>query len=146
MIPEKSSYFSRRISKNYGMLKISGENSFWNICATILALLLGLLIFVQGFSDEIVAAGLLEEKYVDKLFVGYLLCGVIALFILVQTEIVFSSKTSEGNRKIEENELIDLYRKHILETAFAVCGKKTDPMPVSEHHDVFGKTTEKTEI
>jgi len=114
VLPSKSGYFSRRTSRNFGMLKISGESRFWNISATIVALLLGMLIFIQGFSEEIVAAGLLEQKFLDKMFIGYILCGVIALFIFLKTEIVFSSKNSEGNRKIEENELIELYRKHVL--------------------------------
>ena len=76
--PHKSSYFSRRTGRNFGLFKISAESPLWSGLITVAMIVL----------------------------------VVVSLFL--KTEIIFSSKQSEKNREIEENELIDLYKEHVL--------------------------------
>lgn len=113
--PHKSSYFSRRTGRNFGMFKVSAESRWWSICINFAVILLATVVVVQYFADSIVASGFMEVKLLNFLILlGYLFCGIVVLLLVVKTEIIFSSKNSEGNRQIEENELIDLYREHVL--------------------------------
>ncbi len=113
--PHKSSYFSRRTGRNFGMFKVSTESRWWSFCINFAVILLAVVLVVQYFADSIVASGFVEEKVLNLLILlGYLFCGIVVLLLIVKTEIIFSSKNSEGNRQVEENELIDLYREHVL--------------------------------
>lgn len=113
--PKKSSYFSKRTSRNFGMFRISTENSFWNLWINLAVVLFLGAMLGQHFSEQIIGSGILGEKTLSILVLaGYAVCAVIVVLIILRTEIIFSSKNSEGNRQIEENELIDLYRENVL--------------------------------
>lgn len=113
--PGKSSYFSKRTSRNFGMLRISTENPFWGAWIRIAVLCFLGAMLGQQFSDEIIGSEMLGKELLNELILlGYGICAVIVVLVILRTEIIFSSKNSEGNRQIEENELIELYREHIL--------------------------------
>lgn len=113
--PKKSSYFSKRTSRNFGMFRISTENSFWNLWINLAVVLFLGAMLGQHFSEQITGSGILGEKVLSIIVLaGYAVCAVIVVLIILRTEIIFSSKNSEGNRQIEENELIDLYRENVL--------------------------------
>ena len=113
--PHKSSYFSRRTGRNFGIFKISAESRLWSVCINLAVIVFVIAAVAQYFSATIVASGLIEEEALGLIvLLGYLFCGIVILLLLVKTEIIFSSKASDGERQIEENELIDLYREHIL--------------------------------
>lgn len=113
--PNKSSFISRRISQNFGMFKISTESKGWNVVVTVLAIAIFLIMVMQAFSEQIVSIGVLDKEKIHAIvLVGYIVCTIFALLTLLKTEVLFSSKNSEGKRAIEENEIIDLYHKHIL--------------------------------
>lgn len=113
--PNKSSFISRRTSRNFGMFKISTESGMWSAIVSVLAIAFTVLMFLQGFSDQIVSLGVFEKNQLDGIVLfGYILGAIVLLLTLLKTEVLFSSKNSEGNREIEENEIIDLYHKHIL--------------------------------
>lgn len=115
LYPDKSSFISRRTSRNFGMFKISTESRAWSVVVTIIAIAFLGLMFLQGFSAQIVSMGLLKQSLLDGIvLVGCIVCSIFLLLTLLKTEVLFSSKNSEGNRTIEENEVIDLYHKHVL--------------------------------
>ena len=113
--PYKGSYFSRRTGRNYGMFKISAENPFWNAIINIAVVVLALVAVVHYFSEEIISSGIFSDKVLNAgILIGYLFCAIVVFLLLVRTEILFSSGGTQGERQIEENELIDLYKEHIL--------------------------------
>lgn len=113
--PRASSYFSKRTSRNFGMLRISTENAFWGAWIRIAILFFLSAVLGQHFSEELVDSAIFDKELLNKLILlGYAVCMVIVVFVVLRTEIIFSSKNSEGSRQIEENELIELYREHIL--------------------------------
>ena len=114
--PYKSSYFSRRTGRNFGMFKISAESPFWSVIISATIVLFAITSLGQYFKDAIVSSEIFSDKTISGLIlVGYLICAVVAVLLIIRTEILFSSGGSQGNRQIEENELIDLYREHILQ-------------------------------
>ena len=113
--PKKSSYFSRRTGKNFGMFKISAESPIWSFFVSLAVVVFAIISIMQYFFDIIVSVELFTEKQLSFIvLIGYLFCAVVVILLVLQTELIFSSKDSEGNREIEENELIDLYREHVL--------------------------------
>ena len=113
--PYKGSYISRRMGRNFGMLKISTENPLWNVLIHFAVIVFAFVSIVRSFSEQIITSEILTDKTLSNITIlGYTFCAVIILLLLIRTEIIFSSKNSEGNRKIEENELVDLYRQHVL--------------------------------
>lgn len=113
--PGKSSYFSKRTSRNFGMLRISTENPLWGAWIRIAVLFFLGALLGQQFSGELTGSGMIGKELLNQLIIlGYAACAIIIVLVILRTEIIFSSKNSEGNRQIEENELIELYREHIL--------------------------------
>lgn len=113
--PEKSSYFSRRTSRNFGMFRICTESPVWNVVVNVIAVVFFVGMLVQHFKDEIITFSSIEEATINLLIILlYVVCTIGIVLLILRTEIIFSSKNSEGNRQIEENELIDLYREHVL--------------------------------
>ena len=113
--PHKSSYFSRRTGRNFGIFKISAESKVWSVFINLAIIVLVAVAMAHYFSASIIDSGLMSGEALGlMILLGYLFCGIVVLLLLVKTEIIFSSKSSDGKRQIEENELIDLYREHIL--------------------------------
>ena len=113
--PSKSGFISKRTSRNFGMFKISAESNLGNVIISISLIGILILTFLQTFSEYIeVVCGISEDNLEKVILVGFIVCGVAALITMLKTEVVFSSKNSEGNRVVEENEIVDLYHKHIL--------------------------------
>lgn len=114
--PYKSSYFSRRTGRNFGMFKISAESPFWSVVISATIVLFAITSIGQYFKDAIVSSDICSDKTISGLILfGYLVCAVVVVLLIVRTEILFSSSGSQGNRQVEENELIDLYREHVLQ-------------------------------
>ena len=114
--PAKSSYFSRRTGRNFGMFKISAESPLWTFVITVTFVVFVGIAILQYFKDSLVTSGVFSEKTLSGcILLGYLICAAVVVLLVLRTEIMFSSGNSEGNRQVEENELIDLYRKYILQ-------------------------------
>lgn len=112
---KKSSYFSKRTSRNFGMLRLSTENTLGGVWFGIAVMAIALAALCQKFTSELTAVGWITEQGLSLVtLVGYGAGIVIVIFVMLRTEILFSSKNSEGNRQIEENELIELYREYVL--------------------------------
>lgn len=113
--PELGSYFSRRTSKNFGVLKINTNKPWRDAGIVLVVMLFGAVTVARAFSDMIIGGGLVQEKTLSTLILlGYAICIIFMVLLALRAEITFSSKNSEGKREAEENELIDLYRENIL--------------------------------
>ena len=104
-------YVSRRLSKNYGFLKFSLHTNYSLValCMVFIALAsaLGFEYIDYFFHDASGIWNLLKITCV----VGAIIAAIVLLY---KADIVFSSNKSEGNRTIEEDEIMDLYRSIVL--------------------------------
>lgn len=117
---KNGAYISRRLSKNYGLLKLHTESPRYYFAA-----FLALLFFVLGYVlPYVFHVGVPTIWGVPEVWNGlFVLISVICfIYVIVRAEVVFSSNKSEGVRAIDENELIELYRKFILD----YCEQQTD--------------------
>lgn len=111
----KGTYINRRLSNNYGLLKLHvNKTRYW------LFLLCSICCFVCGwfmkqYKDVVIKLTPLTDQkigYISPFLI--LLALILFLIIISRTEVIFSSKKSEKNRVIEADEIIDLYRNEIL--------------------------------
>ena len=110
---KNGSYISRRLSKNYGLLKLHTENPRYYIAA-----FLSLMFFLLGYVlPYVLRVGIPTVWGQPEMWNGlFILISVICfVYIIVRAEIVFSSNKSEGALTIDEHELIELYRKFVLD-------------------------------
>lgn len=112
----KGEYVSKRMSSNYGLFRISLD-SFWKTLAGVCAIALGTVGVLLKWAKPVIKDW--EWVKEDVLNTLPIILIMIALAILVCvvlfSEMVFSAKESEKReRLIDENELIQLYRNHIL--------------------------------
>lgn len=106
-------YISRRLSKNYGLLKLHTESPRYYFIA-----FLSLVFFMLGYVlPYIFHVGIPTFWGTPEIWNGlFVLISIICLvYVIVRAEIVFSSNKSEGSLTIDENELIELYRKFVLD-------------------------------
>lgn len=111
-------YISRRLSKNYGLLKLHTESSQYYVVA-----FLSLVFFILGYVIPYVFnVGIPVICGVSEVWNGLLLLAsvICLIYVIVRAEVVFSSKKSEGTLTIDENELKELYRKFV----FDYCNKQ----------------------
>ena len=97
----KGSYITKRLSKNYGLLKIT-TGSWWYLPLMFCALLLA------------IGARLYDTFYYYPeswiVLAGYGIAVTVGIVLLFKADILFSFKESVGNRDVDENEILDLYR------------------------------------
>lgn len=112
---KKGTYINRRLSNNYGLLKLHvNRPAYW------VAFVVSVISFILGWITKEHSAFVLECVPKLKGFIDYIpsiLFGVSILFfiiILTRAEIIFSSQNSEKQREIEADEIIDLYRNEII--------------------------------
>lgn len=104
-------YVSRRLSKNYGFLKFSLHANYALVAlCTVFIMLASALGFeyIDYFFPN--ANGVLNLLKITCVIVAI----IAAIVLLFKADIVFSSNKSEGNRTIEEDEIMDLYRSIVL--------------------------------
>jgi hypothetical protein len=109
----KGNYVSRRLSQNYGLLKVQTDKlPYW------ISILMALVLFSLGYIFP-------KKLEVSIPFFGeaasiiewcMLLAAVILVAIVItRAEIIFSSNKSEGDRKIDANEIMQFYRSDVLQ-------------------------------
>lgn len=117
--PEKGTYVNRRLSQNYGLLRLyTNSRMYWLF--TLGAIVLGAAWWgLYTFSDQL---RLLIPQLDGRigLLSAILLFGMVflAAFILTHADILFSSNKSEGERTVEGDEIIDLYRSEVLKSRY----------------------------
>lgn len=112
----KGEYVSKRMSSNYGLFRISLD-SFWKTLAGVCAIALGTVGVLLKWAKPVikdwewVKEGVLDTLPIILIMIALAILVCVVLF----SEMVFSAKESEKReRLIDENELIQLYRNHIL--------------------------------
>lgn len=117
---KNGAYISRRLSKNYGLLKLHTESPRYYFIA-----FLALVFFMFGYMLPYVFHVSVPSIWgPPELWNGlFVLISVICfVYVIVRAEVVFSSNKSEGMLSIDENELVELYRKFVL----GYCEKQTN--------------------
>ena len=111
---KKGTYISKRLSKNYGLLKLGiNRPFFWLWLGIALCLIaFGWLLIEQPY---LLGCSVLL-KIPSGVYSSVSIIGgaILGLFILARADIIFSTNKSEGGREIEEDEIIDIYRTEIL--------------------------------
>lgn len=117
--PGKGSYVSRRLSRNYGLLKISANGWLASFFTVTLAVCGVAGICIKTFQTQISDIFPELAPYLTGTSMALLALSVLlAVVLLMKADIIFSSKSSEKNREIEEIGILDLYRSMILNCGF----------------------------
>lgn len=111
----KSNYISRRLSKDFGIWALNGKSRIWSIMVMVSLIGFFLSTMLYNFKDYVQSlfdiTDTLYFKFNILIFTMSIVCFVGAI---INSEIVFSSKKSEGNRTLDENILIDLFKQEVL--------------------------------
>lgn len=111
----KSNYISRRLSKDFGIFTVNGKNRLWSIVSIVSIIGFLLSTFSYKFQKYIQNFFEVDEKKFSIAVIILFTVSVLAFgFAIVNSEIIFSSKKSEGNRKLDENILIDLFKQEVM--------------------------------
>lgn len=111
----KSNYISRRLSKDFGIFSVNGKNSLWSIVAIGSIIGFFLSAIANKFPKYIQSFFGIDEKFFSMAVIMLFIVSVIGFgFAIVNSEIIFSSKKSEGNRTFDENVLIDLFKQEVM--------------------------------
>lgn len=117
-------YVSRRLSRNYGLLKLSLKDRKSSIVAVVFVLLLSITLFSNSL-------GMLFPQINGTIdivkFTSAVGAFIILIILLIKADIVFSSNKSEGNLNIDDNEIMDLYRSTILSERRPCVRRRTKP-------------------
>lgn len=118
----KGKYISKRLSKNYGLIKICLQNTFQSILSYIMFALISVgslcIPLYDDIMSKVIPLNFVNENHNNIGIASYIIALLIALFLLYSADIVFSSKQSAGNREINEHELMDIYKSYICKYHF----------------------------
>ena len=117
----KGNYVSKRISENYGLLGIT-LSSTWAFAWSIVILLMITLAFASTMFYDKISKYLSIEWYNTYHNEIGVICFLISAFLLIimffRSDIMFSSTHSETNRKLDEHEIMDIYKTTICKYHF----------------------------
>lgn len=111
----KSNYISRRLSKDFGIFSVNGKNILCSIIA--IGALIGFFLsaIAYKFQSYIQNYFEIDGKFFSLAVIITFIASVIGFgFAIANSEIIFSSKKSEGNRTFDENVLIDLFKQEVM--------------------------------
>lgn len=111
----KGTYINRRLSGNYGLLKLHVNKPIYWILV-VLSILLAIFGWVaKNYTDILISFLPFLKDVKDYIFpVSCFLALTFIIITITRAEIIFSSKNSENSRNIESDEIIDLYRNEII--------------------------------
>lgn len=111
----KSNYISKRLSKDFGLLSLISKSALGTFISTISFVGIIVSFFSYRFLDYIAYYFKVDNKTIITIITITMLLSIYSLgFVVLRSEILFSSKKSEGNRELDENILIDLYKQEVL--------------------------------
>ncbi len=111
--PNLGTYVSRRLSKNYGLFNLYFTNKRTKSVVNIMLLFAAIALCFGNLSMFFPILTPVAPNIKNITFIGSI---ILAIAIISDTPIVFSSNRSEGKRKIESDEIMDIYRTLVLET------------------------------
>lgn len=113
--PRKGTYISRRLSANYGLLRLYASKGINWLLTIIVLLLFGGQWFLANYSDLVARWIPSLRGKTDWIAAAMMLTAIIIVIILLTTtDIIFSSNKSEGSRTIDGDEIMDIYRTELL--------------------------------
>ena len=108
----KGNYVSRRLSQNFGLLKVQTDKlPYW------ISILVALVLFSLGYifpKKLAVSIPFFGEAAAIIEWCMLLIAAILVAIVITRAEIVFSSNKSEGDRKIDANEIMQFYRSDVL--------------------------------
>ena len=111
----KSNYISRRLSRDFGVWTVSGKNTVWSFltwCSLVGFFLSWFLYKYQKYAQGFLH---IEENNFFILVVGITIISILGfVWAIMNSEIIFSSKKSEGKQNLDENILIDLFKQEVM--------------------------------
>lgn len=117
--PWKGTYVSRRLSQNYGLLRLHTNKKINWFLMTIALLLFTIQWFLTNYTEVAISWLPWLDGNAGWIAGVILFCvAVIAIVILATTDIIFSSNKSEGARTIDGDEIMDLYRMELLKPRY----------------------------
>lgn len=112
---KKGTYINRRLSGNYGLLKLHVNKPVYWILLIVSIILIAFGWCSNNYPDMVTTLFPVLSDFVPFIFpVSCVLVIALITIIITRAEIIFSSKNSEKNRTIEADEIIDLYRNEII--------------------------------
>lgn len=115
----KSSYISKRLSKNYGLFSIQSSSRLKNVLLVVVVFAIMIGEAIRRFSDKIVQVFDINQELLQIImFLAYVVGIICIIFVLFKADFIFSSAKSEGQREIDENVLIDYYNQEVLYKRF----------------------------
>lgn len=118
----KGKYISKRLSKNYGLIKICLQSTFQSILSYIMFVLMALgalcIPLYDNITSKIITYEFIKQNHNNIGIVVFIAALFIGVFLLYSADIVFSSKQSAGARVINEHELMDIYKSYICKHHF----------------------------
>ena len=119
--PTKGSYISKRLSRNYGLLKVQSSSRI-HMAALCIAVIMGLFAeALRRFGTEtgfFSGIPFFQRHGLFLQFMAYAVAAVCIVYVVCKADILFSSTKSEGKRQIDENILIDYYHHEVLYRGF----------------------------
>lgn len=113
--PEKGTYVNRRLSRNYGLLRLYTNSRIYWLFTVGAILLTAAWWALHTFDEQLKALLPWLDGRTDALSTILLFGAILfAVFTLTRADILFSSNKSEGERTVEGDEIIDLYRSELL--------------------------------
>lgn len=101
--PQKGSYISKKLNKNYGLLKIELSGKGFAILGFIAMIFAVCGLILRTFADEVIKwLPYMKDKTDQISTVLFTVTVILGIFILLKDGLIFSSKNSEGNRAIDE--------------------------------------------
>lgn len=114
---KKGQYISKRLNENYGLFNLRANSTTKQFFTYIFLLFVFVGFAFTKFFDDYTSILFSTDFFkANNTIIGiaaFSLAAVIAAILLFDTDIVFSSKTSETSRKIDENEIMDIYNSYI---------------------------------
>lgn len=108
----KGQYISRLLNPSFGLLKVQiNKVRYWLYTISALILFLFGYILPKKFNFSLPFLG---ENAASWEWIMVFISAVFIALIVTRAEIVFSSNKSEGGRKIDTNEIMQLYRAEVL--------------------------------
>lgn len=118
----KGKYISKRLSKNYGLVKITLQNAWLSMLSYIMfaLIIVGMLCIplYDSIQSYISTYKFITTNHNEIGIIAFCLAILFGLLLIYRADIVFSAKQSDNGREINEHELMDIYKSYICNYHF----------------------------
>lgn len=117
----KGRYVSKRLSENYGLFRISLPNAFLSFLSYLMFAFVIIGVLSTTFFEDVSQFVSFDffNTYHDKIgTLSFIIAIFLGLIFIYKADIVFSAKKSGCDRKIDEHELMDIYKSYICNFHF----------------------------